>query len=95
MKPDAAHVARAGETARPGWIVFPHWEEGAPARLTPHAKPDAMLDLAVNSFNYALFGERGFELLCDVVEESGCFDFSYGSLDEAAALFARLEPQSR
>ncbi|HUK60066.1 MAG TPA: HprK-related kinase A [Stellaceae bacterium] len=85
-----ADVRRAGEVAQPGWIVFPHYESGAAATLTPRAKPATMLDLASNSFNYRILARLGFEMLCDVVERCDCYDFRYGNLDEAIAIFERL-----
>jgi hypothetical protein len=53
-------------------------------------KAEALLRLAENSFNYATHGQRGFEVLADVVDQCDCYRFSYGNLDEAAELFARL-----
>ena len=49
-----------------------------------------MLELASNAFNYAALGEIGFETLADVVQSSQCFDFEYGSLDDAVRCFDRL-----
>jgi len=85
-----AHVRRAGETAQPGWIVFPRYEKGTAATLTPRAKSATMLDLASNSFNYRILARLGFEMLCDVVERCDCYDFRYGDLHEAVAIFERL-----
>jgi HprK-related kinase A len=90
MKAPSDHVRRAHETARAGWVVFPKYVAGAPAKLVPHSKPDAVLELATNSFNYRAQGRTGFEVLCDVVDASACYDFEYGALDEAIAVFERL-----
>ena len=90
MKPAGEHVRRAGETAYPGWIVFTKYVSGATAALRPHSPDDALLELATQCFNYRLYGLAGFEALCDVVAASTCWDFEYGSLDEAIGVFEGL-----
>ncbi len=97
MKGTVAHmqapresVLRDQETARPGWIVFPRFSAGSPARLQPWPKARAFMRLADNAFNYSLHGAAGFEALARVVDRSLCFEFSYGDLEEACVLFAEL-----
>ncbi len=94
MKAPADSVARAGETARPAWIIFPKYEEGAAARLAPRSKAETCLQIGKNAFNYSAHGARGFEALGNVVDASDCHDFTYGSLDEAVRVFSALEPPS-
>lgn len=84
------HQARVQETARPGWVIFPKYVAGAPAKLTPRSKADSMLELARNAFNYSLLGRVGFETLADVVSASDCHDFSYSQLDDAVLVFDQL-----
>lgn len=90
LRPDPRHIARAGETARAGWIVFPAYAAGAASSLTPHSRADTVLELGNNSFNYHLQGRRGFEVLTDLVQASQCYDFEYSDLEAAAELFAAL-----
>lgn len=90
FQPLAEHVRRERETARPGWIVLPRYVAGAPARLEPLSKGRAFMSLIENAFNYNIHGARGFDILADLVERCDCYSFSYSSLDEAAALFARI-----
>ncbi len=90
MRPHADAVRRSNEMARPGWVVLPSYVAGQEPRLEPMPKAEALLRLAENSFNYATHGQRGFEVLADVVDQCDCYRFSYGNLDEAAELFARL-----
>ena len=95
MKPAAEHVLRANQTAQPAWIVFPKYEAGAAATLTPVSRASAFMRVADNAFNYSLLGVTGFDCLANVVEQSHCYDFCYSSLDDAIATFAALEaPQS-
>jgi HprK-related kinase A len=94
MRPHADAVHRSNELARPGWVVLPSYAAGQEARLEPMPKAEALLRMAENSFNYATHGQRGFEVLADIVEQSACFRFSYGDLNEATALFTRLADDS-
>lgn len=89
--PPPASAVQAGESrASPGWVIFPRYVAGAPARLTPMERARTFMQLIENAFNYDIFGAEGFELLGSVVDRSECFSFEYGDLDEAVALFDRL-----
>jgi HprK-related kinase A len=92
MKVPLEHIRRLDEAATPGWIVFPKYVAGAPAALTPRSKADSIIQLGRNAFNYALLGLSGFEVLGDVVDASDGYDFVYGDLDDAVAVFDRLQP---
>ena len=92
----AAQLARIGEPALPAWIVFPRYSHGAAAALTPRSRPDTLLELGRNAFNYTLLGRVGFATLSDLVTASACYRFEYSQLDDAVAAFealARFEPQ--
>jgi HprK-related kinase A len=92
--PDAS-VARAQEPAAPAWIVFPKWRADAPAELVPVPQSRAHLRLAENAFNYSLLGAAGFTTAARLIDNTRSFDFSYGALDDAAAVFERLLAQRR
>lgn len=92
VRPPEVAVRRAGEKARPGWVVLPRYVADAPARLTTLPKARAMMQLIDNCFNYAVHGVRGFRGLADFVDRSDCFEFTYSSLSEAIDLFRRLPP---
>jgi len=86
-----AEAVRAGmQRAAPGWVVFPRYVAGAPARLTRLERSRTFMQLIENAFNYDVFGREGFELLGNLVDRSECFTFEYGNLAEAVALFDRL-----
>ncbi len=87
MKAPTDSVRRATEAARPRWIVLPHYESGAAARLAPLSKGRAFMHLADHAFNYDVHGRRGFELLAQVITGSDCFEFQYGALEDAIAVF--------
>ena len=90
MKIPKHHLDRISESANPGWVVFPKYVAGAPARLTPRSRASSMLELGRNAFNYTLLGRSGFDTLADVVDASDCHDFEYGSLDDAITVFDAL-----
>ena len=90
MKVPRWHLDQVGEAARPAWIVFPRFVKGVPAELTPRSPAESMLELGRNAFNYTLLGRAGFDALADVVSVSACYDFQYGQLDDAVAVFDAL-----
>jgi HprK-related kinase A len=90
MKPRRDDVLRQREGAGPGWIVFPKFTEGAAAELAPRGKPDTLLELGRNAFNYHMHRGAGFEALADFVDRSGCYDFRFGSLEDGVAAIDRL-----
>jgi hypothetical protein len=94
MKAPAESVARADETALPGWIIFPRYEAGAPLTLTPIPRTRAFMRVAENAFNYAQLGVEGFNALAGVVRQSDCYDLHYSSLDDAVAAFDQLSTQA-
>ncbi len=91
MKPPLDAVKRSDETALPGWIVFPKYEHGTPLQLTPISKGKVFMQLADSSFNYSVLGERGFNVLADMMEHCEGYSFVYGGdFNEAVACFEQL-----
>lgn len=90
MKPPIESVRRAFEPAQPGWMILPRYQAGAPARLAPLSKGQAFMQLAENAFNYSLHGRRGFETLANLIDTSGCYEFTYSRLEEAVDVFETL-----
>ncbi len=90
MKAPAASVARAGERARPAWVVFPRYQAGAAPTMVPMAPARSFMALAENSFNYNLLGAAGFEALAGLVAGSRAYQFTYSALDDAIAAFDAL-----
>ncbi len=78
------------ETAKPSWVVFPRWEAGVPPQLVPRARPDTMLAISRNTFNFGLSGREGFHALADALTACDCYDFSYSRLDDAVEVFDGL-----
>ena len=95
MKVPAAHLARVDEPARARWVVFPRWQRDAAARLSPRSRAQGMVELARNAFNYLPLGERGFEVLGEVVAGCEFHDFVYSDLHDAVAVFDGLVQRAR
>ena len=95
MKPTADSVRRAGEKARPGWIIFPKYEPDAEARLVALPRSRTLMRVAENAFNFNALGARGFDTLAKMIDSSLCFEFTYSRLDDAVAAFASLESEAR
>lgn len=90
VRPPADAVQQAQARAQPRWIVLPRYSAGAPATLARTPRSRVLMALVANTFNYSIHGQRAFELLAAVTERCDCFEFTYGDLDEAVALFDRL-----
>ncbi|WP_332876021.1 HprK-related kinase A [Massilia sp. S19_KUP03_FR1] len=95
LKAPDASVARAAETARAAWVVFPKYQADADVTVSPIAPARAFMRVAENAFNYSLTGERGFHALGKVIETCTSFDFTYSKLDEAIAFFDALRVAPR
>ena len=98
-KGDVAHmgapedaVARAAEPGEARFVIFPRYRAHAPLSVQPVAKPEAVLRLAEQCFNYSQFATEGFHTLCNVVDRSHCHAFEYSRLDDAIDYFAALKP---
>lgn len=94
FRPPLDAVRRAGETAAPGWVVFPRYQAAAPAELRALSKGHCLMQLIENAFNYNVQQRAGFERLAGLVAASDCYQFSYSSLDEAVALFEGLASEA-
>lgn len=92
LRPSDESVRRAAEPARPAWLIMPRYIPGSPALLRPASKAQFCLQMANNSFNYNILDEQGFTMLADLVQRCGCHEFYYSDLDQAVALFEKLEP---
>jgi len=90
MRPPRDSVLRQHEAARPGWVIFPKWQAGAPAMLSPRSQAQTFMFLAQNAFNYSHLGADGFRVGTALIDQTACYDFRYGQLREAVAAFDRL-----
>lgn len=90
LRPLRDSVQRQHEAARAGWVIFPRWQAGAAASLIPRSKAQTFMFLAENAFNYSHLGADGFRVGSALIDQAACYDFEYGVLDDALAVFERL-----
>lgn len=87
LRPPEESVQRMRDTAQPRWIVFPRYVSGAEPQLVPRAKAQTFIHFAENAFNYNTLGEVGFDVVGRLVDQCGCYDFTYSQLDDALEVF--------
>ena len=90
LRPPLDSVARAGDGAKPRWVIFPQWSPGAPLTMQALPRAEAFIQLAENAFNYSMLGETGFHTLANTIDGSDCMKLHYSSLDDAVTAFERL-----
>jgi hypothetical protein len=95
MKVPDAHIANMSTPSTPTWIIFPKYVANAKPQLSSVSKAHTLVELARNSFNYALHGKTGFDTLSKLLEKCDCFTFEYSQLDDAVATFDNLASPSR
>jgi HprK-related kinase A len=90
VRPPGDSVERAGERPPAAWLVFPRYEQGTEAEITPRPKGRSLMRVANMAFNYSLLGLKGFETLSRLIDVCTCYDFCYSDLDQAIAVFEKL-----
>jgi HprK-related kinase A len=83
LRPPPEAILRASEPANPRWVVFPRYEQGASLEVRKVSRPEAMLRLGDEAFNYSVLGSVGFETLAAMVEGCACYSLRFGDLEEA------------
>lgn len=94
MRAPEGAIRRANETAAARWVIFPRYRAEANLEVTAVSKPEAVLRLADQCFNYAQLGAEAFHTLCAVVDASECFSLNYSRLPDAVEFFDQLSPRT-
>ncbi|MBF0447530.1 MAG: HprK-related kinase A [Magnetococcales bacterium] len=95
LKPPGDSVEKMSELARPGWVIFPHYQEGQRPILERVPPEYAFLRVAANAFNYETLGGAGFNAVGRIVRGCELFDFRYGNLADAVETVENLLASSR
>jgi HprK-related kinase A len=90
VRPPSTSVFRASEPVRPSWIILPKYSPGVSSELAPHSRARTFMLIAEQSFNYDIQGQRGFEAVGNLVEQSQCYQFTYSRLHDAERIFDAL-----
>lgn len=94
MRPTVDSVRRNREPAKPAWMVFPKYQDGAEPACERLAKAETCMDLLTHAFNYSLLGGRGFSALTRLVDQSDLYRMAYSHLDQAHAMIDRLSGEA-
>jgi HprK-related kinase A len=99
-KGDVAHLAasrdaalRVHETAAPGAVVLPRWQEGSELRLTRITEDSVFRSLAFNAFNYQTLGAAGFDVAVALARRCLGWELVYSRLDDALRAMDDLWPE--
>lgn len=90
MRPPIESVARMAEPVRSACIVLPRYSAGSPPLLTAHGRAKTFMLMADQSFNFNIHGERGFDAMCELIDRSNCYQFTYSDLEHAEKTFESL-----
>jgi len=90
LAPPPESLLRQFEPARPAWVVFPKYEEGAKAELSVENTAMAFTRLSNNSFNYKVTMERGYHALTKLTRQVKCYRLISGDLEETIDLLSAM-----
>jgi HprK-related kinase A len=90
LRPTRESLDRVDEPARFTWVVFPQYRADAATELIPLPRPEVLMRVADDAFNYSVQGRAGFETLTDLIGASDAYQLVYGDLDEAVATLSGL-----
>ena len=88
-----ASATRRHETARPGAVVLPLWQEGSATRWQPLSEEATFRSLAFNAFNYTVLGDVGFRAVVHLVRQCPAWQLVYSDLDDALATIDAAWPE--
>jgi HprK-related kinase A len=91
LKPPFESIVMQKVVCPIAWIIFPQYLADAETDLCDKPKGESFMALADNAFNYSHLGSLAFDILKQVVDRAACHGFTYSQLDEAIAVFNRLE----
>lgn len=90
MKPPLQSVVSSTIRAKARYLVFPRFLADSQIKTKPIDKGATIIKLAENSFNYNVLGLQGFNALCEIVNQSACFELTYSKLDDAIGFFEKI-----
>ena len=71
-------------------VVFPTYTAGAPTRLEPLTRAEALVEIAKNTFRFDREGRPTFSLLAEILRGAETYRLTVGDLDEAVTAISRL-----
>ncbi|CAB5009495.1 unannotated protein [freshwater metagenome] len=95
IDPAAIAGATLGTGGRVALVISPHYLAGASTRLERVTDVDAVRLLLDNSYEFARLGNRAFDALVTVAQESVVFRLEYSELDAACEVVLQLAREIR
>jgi hypothetical protein len=98
VRPTDLRPRAVGRPCRVRMVIAPRFERGAPTRLEPITRAEAVMTLARNTFHLDRFGGSAIELLGRVAGGAACHRLVYGNLSDAVGAVmevARTDGSSR
>lgn len=90
IRPSSLSTEQMFQTATPRHILFPKYEAGASSQLTRASSAKTFYELAENSFNFHVLGQRGFNGMKALVDQCSCHHLRYSFLDEAHEIIDKI-----
>ena len=90
MKPSADAFRLSSQPATPSWVIYPRYRSGASASLNSLPASERFARLSLNSFNYQLKAQAGFDQVARMVSECEFHTFEFDDLKAAVAELDRL-----
>lgn len=77
FKPTVESIEKVDEAVPAKYIIFPRYIEDSPFQMSKISRGRAFLELANQSFNYSVLGEKGFEAIAKQMDAVKCFELQY------------------
>jgi hypothetical protein len=90
LRPEDLGPDAAGGPCVPALVIVPRYVPGAPTGLRGLTSTESFMALALNSVNLDHHGERGMQVLADLVERCDAFELEMSDLDAACRLVLEL-----
>jgi hypothetical protein len=89
LVPPAA-LGAVGQPCAIACIAFPRFESGAPTRLEPISRAEALYELCGQTLQFDRDSRAALDLLETIVRDADCYRLVMGDLDSAVALIVEL-----
>lgn len=90
LKPSMNSVKQMHKPEKVKYIVFPKYNVNEEAKLDEITDVMSFQKLIENSFNYNVLGEKGFDLIANILKGAKCYCLEYSSFKKADQLLSYL-----
>jgi hypothetical protein len=93
VAPRRVHSERLDGPVRPAVLILPQYSAGAPTRLEPIGRVEALLAVLQQTFTFTASPQRDLQVLARFVQGVHCFRLRSGDLDAACRAIAAVTPE--